>query len=299
MLPSISPRRGFTTLGLPPRLRSGAGALFLLAGAGGACGGDAEAVVRPSDIGHVHDVVVDGDAVLVATHRGLLRLVDGGYRVVGGQIHDLTSMTELDGGALIASGHPDLRLEEYRVEGAPPFLGLITSSDGGSTWEAIGLLGEADFHALDVAGEIILGGDSAGAIWRLDPTGRGQPVGALPFDINDLAISPEDPAVVVATSWDGEFALSEDAGQTWALQPDAPPVFEIEWSATGLTGASASGALWSAPAPTGPFERLGEAPGGVQTLLVQDGSVWAADDRGQLHERTGDGPWSPLVSIDD
>lgn len=229
----------------------------------------------------------------------LLRVVDDGYRVVGGQIHDLMSMTKLDGGALIASGHPDLRLEEYRVEGAPPFLGLITSSDGGTTWEAIGLRGEADFHALDVAGEIILGGDSAGAIWRLDPTGGGKPVGALPFDINDLAISPDDPVVVVATSWEFEFGLSEDAGQTWELQPDAPPAFEIEWSATGPTGASASGELWSAPAPTGQFERSGEAPGGVQTLLVQDGSVWAANDGGQLHQRTGDGSWSPLVGIDD
>lgn len=148
-------------------------ALILLAGAGGACGGDAEVVVRPSDIGHVHDVVVDGDAVLVATHRDSAarraRWASGGR----GQIHDLMSMTKLDGGGLIASGHPDLRLEEHRVEGAPPFLGLITSSEGGTTWEAIGLRGEADFHALDVAGEIILGGDSAGAIWRLDPPGGG------------------------------------------------------------------------------------------------------------------------------
>lgn len=155
-------------------------ALILLAGAGGACGGDAEVVVRPSDIGHVHDVVVDGDAVLVATHRGSAarraRWASGGR----GQIHDLMSMTQLDGGGLIASGHPDLWLEEHRVEGAPPFLGLITSSEGGTTWEAIGLRGEADFHALDVAGEIILGGDSAGAIWRLDPpagaAGRRSPV---------------------------------------------------------------------------------------------------------------------------
>ena len=255
--------------------------------------------VRPSDIGHVHDMVVDGDTLLVATHRGLLRVEDGVYRLVGDQIHDLMSMTELDGEVLMASGHPDLRLEEYRVDGAPPFLGLITSSDGGTTWDAVGLLGEADFHALDVAGEVILGGDSTGTVWRLNPDGGGQPVGSIPFDINDLAISPDDPAVVVATSWEGEFALSEDAGRTWEMQNDAPPLFEIEWTAIGLTGASVSGELWRAPAPTGPFERAGEAPADVETLLVHDDGVWVANHGGQLHRRNEDGSWSSLIRTDD
>lgn len=297
MLPSKL-RLRHTTLGSLRRW-SPAVALFALVAVGAACGGDAEVVVRPSDIGHVHDVVVDGDTLLVATHRGLLRVEDGVYQLVGDQIHDLMSMTELDGGALMASGHPDLRLEEYRVDGAPLFLGLITSSDGGTTWDAVGLLGEADFHALDVAGEVILGGDSTGTVWRLNPDGGGQPVGSIPFDINDLAISPDDPAVVVATSWEGEFALSEDAGQTWELQTDAPSLFEIEWTATGLTGASVSGELWSAPTPTGPFERSGEAPADVETLLVHDDGVWVANHGGQLHRRDEDGSWSPLIRTDD
>lgn len=272
-----------------------------IAEVGTACGGDAAAVVvRPSEVGHVHDVVVDGDTLLVATHRGLLQVVeDGVYQVVGEQIHDLMSLTELDGGALLASGHPDLRLEEYRVDGAPPFLGLVTSSDGGSTWDAVGLLGEADFHALDDAGEIVLGGDSTGTVWHLNPNSAGQPVGSIPFDINDLAMSPDDPADVVATSWEGEFALSDDAGQTWELQTDTPPIFEIVWTATGLTGASVSGDLWSAPAPTGPFERSGEAPADVESLLVHDDGTWVANDRGQLHRRNEDGTWSPLIRADD
>ena len=273
--------------------------VFPLTVIGAACGGDAEVVVRPSDIGHVHDLVVDDDSVLVATHRGLLRVVDGTYQVVGNEIHDLMSMTELDGGALMASGHPDLRLEEYRVDGAPPLLGLITSSDGGTTWDAAGLLGRADFHALDVSGGNIIGGDSTGTIWRIGPSGGGQPIGSIPFDINDLAISPDDPSVVVTTSWDGEVALSEDAGQTWELQSETPAIFEIEWTAAGLIGASVSGELWSASAPTGPFERSGEAPADVEMLLVHDDGVWVANDGGQLHRRDEDGSWSPLIRTDD
>ena len=297
MLPPQSyPRR--RTRG-PLRIWSSAVTLFSTAAVGTACAGDADAVVRPSDIGHVHDVVVDGDTLLVATHRGLLQVEDGAYQVVGEQIHDLMSLTELDGGVLMASGHPDLRLEEYRVDGAPPFLGLITSTDGGSTWDAVGLLGEADFHALDAAGDVIVGGDSTGTVWHLNPNGAGRPVGSIPFDINDLAMSPDDPADVVATSWEGEFATSDDAGQTWELQTDTPPLLEIEWTAAGLTGASVAGELWSAPEPTGPFERSGGAPTDVETLLVHDDGMWVANDGGQLHRRNEDGTWSPLIRIAD
>ena len=275
-------------------------ALVPLAAVSTACGGDdGEVVVRASDIGHVHDLVGDGDTLLVATHRGLLRVEASTYRLVGEQIHDLMSMAELDGGTLVASGHPDLRLEEYRVDGAPPFLGLITSTDGGDSWDAGGLLGRADFHAIDVEDGTMLGADSTGTVWRLSRNGGGQPIGSIPFDVNDLAISPDDPDVVVATSWDSELAMSEDAGQTWELLAEAPPIFEIEWATTGLIGAADSGELWTAPGPTGPFERSGNAPVGVETLLVHEDGVWIANDGGQLHRQDEDGSWSPLIRADD
>ncbi len=44
-----------------------------------------------------------------------------------------------------ASGHPDL--ETYHREKAAN-LGLLLSRDGGRTWSAVALRGDADFHAL-------------------------------------------------------------------------------------------------------------------------------------------------------
>jgi hypothetical protein len=112
------------------------------------CGGDAGNSVAPSDIGHVHDLIPDSGGLLVATHRGLLRLDDGSYRRVGDEAHDLMAMARDPSGDIVASGHPDLRLERYRVDGAPSVLGLVRSPDEGETWEIVGLLGEVDFHAI-------------------------------------------------------------------------------------------------------------------------------------------------------
>lgn len=284
---------------LDPSARARLVAVAAVLGSAVACGGGVGATVAPDDIGHVHDLVVEDDTLLVATHRGLLRLDDGTFSVVGDEIHDLMAMATTPNGDIVASGHPDLRLEKYRVDGAPSFLGLARSADDGETWDVVGLLGEADFHALVATDDGIIGGDSTGAVWLFDLEGDGQPVGAIPFDINDLAVSRDDPAVIVATSWEGEFAVSEDAGQTWELRPGAPAMIEIEWTADGLTGATTAGELWIAADPTGPFERAGEVPLDVETLLVNDAGTWAATHGGQIYRRDADGSWAPLVRTGD
>lgn len=259
------------------------------------CGGDGGGVVSPSEIGHVHDLVPDDDGLLVATHRGLLRFDGGSYRRVGDEVHDLMAMTREPGGDIVASGHPDLRLEQYRVDGAPSFLGLARSSDDGETWDVVGLLGEADFHAIVPTEVGLLAGDSTGTIWRFDLDGDGQPVGSIPFDINDLAVSPDEAAVVIATSYDGEIAVSDDAGQTWELHVDGPPITEIEWTGGGILGATADGELWAAPSLVGPFERAGVVPGEIETLLVNGDGAWAATHGGQIYRREGGGSWTSLL----
>ena len=263
-----------------------------------ACSGDGGSAVPPSEIGHVHDLIIDEDTILAATHRGLVRLDDGSYRRVGDEVHDLMAMTRDDHGDIVASGHPDLRLEEYSVDGAPSFLGLARSSDEGETWEIIGLLGEADFHALSPTEDGLLAGDSTGTIWRFDADGDGQPVGSIQFDINDLAVSPDDAAVVAATSYDGDVAVSDDAGQTWEIEGGAPPIVEIEWTDQGVLGSTADGELWAASSPSGSFERVGDAPGEVDALLVDDDGVWAATHDGQIYRQEHDS-WTPLVRSDD
>ncbi len=274
-------------------------ALAAVVGVTASCGGGSATTVAPADIGHVHDLVVEGDDLLVATHRGLLRLADGRYRAVGAEVHDLMAMAAMPDGDLVASGHPDMRLEKYRIDGAPPFLGLVRSADGGENWAIVDLLGEADFHALAITDDGIIGADSSGTVWRFGADGTGRPVGSVPFDANDLAGSPDDPAVIVATSWDGELASSDDAGRTWEIRADAPALIEIEWTAAGITGATASGELFTAAVPSGPFESAGDAPEDIESLLVRDAGTWVATHGGQIHRRAADGTWAPLVRFDD
>lgn len=263
------------------------------------CAGGERDTVSPFEIGHVHDLVLDDDGLLVATHRGLMRLDNGSYRRIGDEVHDLMAMTRDPRGDIVAGGHPDLRLEQYRIDGAPSFLGLIRSSDEGQTWEVVDMLGEVDFHAIVTIEAGLVAGDSTGTVWRFDSARGALPVGSVPFDINDLAVSPDDDTFVVASSYDGEVAVSVDGAQTWELEPEAPQIIEVEWTATGLLGGTAEGALWSASSPTDPFERAGDVPGEVEALLVDAGRVWAAVDGGQIYRRQGDGTWTPLVrSVD-
>ena len=77
----------------------------------------------------------------------------------------------------LASGHPDLRDEELLVEGKPPLLGLIESTDAGRTWQVRSLLGDADLHtivavdedlivAYDSTGERVLASTDGGRTWE-------------------------------------------------------------------------------------------------------------------------------------
>lgn len=274
-------------------------AAVLLTGLVAACSGDDGEAFGPSEIGHVHDLVAGEDGLLVATHRGLLRLEDGSYSRVGDEVHDLMAMTRGPGGDIVVSGHPDLRLEQYRVDGSPPVLGLARSSDEGVSWEVVGLLGVADFHAIVPTEAGLLAGDSTGTIWRFDLEGNGQPVGSIPFDINDLAAAPDGTAMVVATSYEGYAATSDDAGKTWEIQSGIPPITEIEWTDEGALGATADGELWAAAGPTGPFERAGTVPdGAIEALLVNDDGAWAATQGGQIYRQENDS-WVPLVRSDD
>lgn len=241
----------------------------------------------------MHDLVPDGDAMLVASHRGLHRLEAVRLTFVGDEVNDLMSMARLPNGSIIASGHPDLRLERYRVEGSPSLLGLIRSDDNGASWEIVDLLGEADFHALAPVPNGFFGADGAsGSVWRFDSEGDGQPIGSIPFDVKDLAVSPIDDSLLISSSYDGEVAVSDDAAQTWELMDDLPLMTEIEWTADGIVGVDLNGEVWTAEGPAGPYERLRSAPDEVDALLITaSGDTWLATHGGLIWRARDDGSW--------
>jgi hypothetical protein len=198
------------------------------------------------------------------------------------------SMAAMDGD-LMASGHPDLRLEEYRVEGQPALLGLARSGDGGQSWEVLDLLGHADFHALVPHTGGLFAAEGSGRIWRLDPDDEWTQLGEV--DARDLAIAPDDANRQVAADYQGSVWASSDAAMTWAPVAGTPALVEIEWiDSKTLLGADAAGSIWESEAPEGPWTQTATGPADVETFYVDPtGSWWIAihggtisrsDDRG-------------------
>lgn len=249
-----------------------------------ACGPSSTArpVAGPGDFGHVHDLVAHDDTVLVATHTGLYH-IDAPDRavLVGDERHDLMSLTRLDTGDLAASGHPDLRLDDYRVEGLPPLLGLVVSGDEGETWESVALLGEADFHALSPASEGLYAAESSGTIWFFGTDPRGERRGTL--EARDLAAAPQAADDVVAIGFDGSVWTSSDGARSWAALEAAPRLVEIEWPETDmLVGLDTDGTVWTAQDHDGPWSRVADGPDNAEAFLVTDSSWFVAISGGRI-----------------
>ncbi|WCO68041.1 hypothetical protein PO878_04795 [Iamia majanohamensis] len=192
---------------------------------------------------HVHEVLVrDDDTALVATHRGLRRVVDGELVPVGARSHDLMAAT-LDDGEILASGHPDLRDPDLIVEGRPPLLGVVASDDG-EEWTARSLLGEADFHELVVVGDRLFGADfTAGAVRVSEDGGRTWASRAGDVQLVALAVDPDDDDQMLGADLDRGLVGSEDGGATWNDR-DGPELVDLDWTADGAFGRDEGGAIY-------------------------------------------------------
>lgn len=262
-----------------------------------ACGsGDTAVVAAAGDLGHIHDLVLDDDGtLLVASHTGLYRIEALDRAVLVGEQHDFMAMAA-DADTLIASGHPNLLLERYRVEGRPPFLGLIRSSDGGKAWQIVDLLGDADFHALVPTDAGLFGAETTGRIWFLDAaSGDWSQLGEV--EARDLAVNPADPNHQLAPDYDGTVWASIDGATSWTVLDAAPPVIEIEWiSERRIVGVTEAGSIWVADEPGGPWTETASAASGgeVETFYVdRDGDWWVSVHGGSIsHSSDGGGTWA-------
>lgn len=262
----------------------------VVAGLAGCSSDDGPLVAGSGDLGHVHDLVLEADGTLLAaTHSGLYR-IEGPDRAVlaGPEQHDLMSMVGLDNGDLLASGHPDLRLDRFRVDGLPPLLGLVRSSDGGVSWQVQDLLGEADFHAMVSAGGGLYVAASTEQIALLHPSGDWQMFGSVVAA--DLAVSPDEPRRFAATDFDGVLRVSSDAF-TWLSSDDVPALVQIEWPEPDrLLGIDLSGEIWVTSAPEGPWIKVAVGPTRPETFLVDaTGSWWVAARGGVISRSDNDG----------
>lgn len=255
-----------------------------------ACGSaGTELIAGVGDLGHVHDLVLDDDGVLlVASHTGLYRIESPDRAVlVGAKHHDLMSMTGLEDGVLMASGHPDLRFEEYRVEGQPAVLGLARSSNGGESWEILDLLGHADFHALVPVGDGLFAAESAGRIWYMDPDDEWDQLGEV--DARDLAIAPNDSNHQIAPDYEGGVWASSDGAVNWTRIEGAPALVEIEWVDTEMIlGVDSAGVIWASAMPQDPWTEIATGPSEVETFYVDPAGSWWVAVHGGAIERSDD-----------
>ena len=170
---------------------------------------------------HVHGLAysADGQQLMIPSHHGLAIYRDGKWSKAPDPAHDYMGFAAART-RLYSSGHA--------AEGSGlvnPF-GLIRSTDGGRTWQKLGLEGETDFHILGVSWN-----SNAIYVWNPEPSSKMRAAG-IHFTLNDgftwqrtaargirgkphaIAVHPSDPKIVAIATAAGIF-ISRDSGESF------------------------------------------------------------------------------------
>ncbi|WP_020389678.1 F510_1955 family glycosylhydrolase [Kribbella catacumbae] len=236
-------------------------------------------------IAHVHGLGVDpGDKTLyAATHFGVFRIpAQGAPTRIADRFQDTMGFTVVGPRHFLGSGHPD------PLEGKPPNLGLIESTDAGETWRDRSLSGQADFHSLQAAhGQVFGYNSTSGTLMVSSDKVTWDKRAALPMA--DFAVSPAGPEVLIATTENGP-AKSADGGRTFAIIDGAPPLLFVSWPEPGaLYGITPSGAVVLSPDQGKTWQQQGSLDGRPAALTATDATtVYAATDTG-IYESTNAG----------
>lgn len=248
---------------------------------------------EPPYIGSL-DVNPADSAIYMGTNTGLFRILEGAQepeKITGelstpdgaGQISESLIAKFTGPDTVLGSGHPS--------EGAalPPVLGLIRSEDGGRTWTSVSELGTADFHALELSGERLIGalfGQSQ--VLVSDDEGRTWEARTAPMPLVDLEVDPANADHWIGTTERGIF-LSTDAGETWR-QRDPTPNVRVAWEEEGelyridpggyLKASADGGETWEDRGSTGGEPHALTVAGDTIYAALLDGTVKASEDGG-------------------
>jgi photosystem II stability/assembly factor-like uncharacterized protein len=251
-------------------LASFAAGALLLAACGG---GDAAPSASAADLVHVHGLAESENGLYVATHLGLFEVVGDEITPVGDATHDLMGFTVAGPGDLVASGHPDLRVENLLVDGKPPLLGLVQSKDG-QTWAPMSLLGEVDFHSLEAAHDRIYGFDSTSSRFMVSDDRKTWETRSKDAPIIDFAVSPDDADTIVATTPNG-MTRSTDGGRTWEEAVAGQFVY-VDWDSKGLYAVTAQRQLSRSSDGGRTWTDGATLPGDPEALLVAQEGIYVA-----------------------
>jgi hypothetical protein len=284
-------------------------ALACLAVALGGCGGeDGTATTATSELA-VPWVDPDGDPPIVGsltinpaddslfmgTNTGLFRIAerasepekltgrldtpDGSGKVSESLVVRFTGPDEL-----LGSGHPS------EGQALPPQLGLIRSEDAGKTWSPVSELGNADFHAIEPAGDTLVAAlfqQPQVLVSRSD--GRSWETRAAPMPLVSLEVDPSDPRRWVGSTEQGLF-VSHDAGASWRPSDPIPNV-RFAWAESGelyridpggpVKVSTDGGETWEDRGTTGGEPQAMTADGETLYVALIDGTVKRSTDGGQ------------------
>ncbi|WP_147251855.1 F510_1955 family glycosylhydrolase [Blastococcus sp. TF02-8] len=228
---------------------------------------------HPEDVTleHVHGLGVDpaDDSLYAGTHYGLVHITsDGELTRIADRVQDFMGFTVVGPEHYLASGHPG------EGQDGPGNLGLIESTDGGQTWETLSLAGEADFHALDAAGDMIYGYSGGRLLVSEDGVewaDRGE------MRIADLAVDPADPQRLLATTEAG-LVVSEDAGKNFTAVAGAPLLVLVDVAADGGTaaGVAPDGTVFVSTDGGRTWEERESVGGAPAALTVEGDEVYVA-----------------------
>jgi hypothetical protein len=220
-------------------------------------------------------------SLLIGTGVGLYRLTPGSRRAVrldgrlttpdgSGRVSANLVLRFSGPGRLLASGHPK------PGSALPEDLGLITSKDGGATWKPVSLLGDADLHALDVHGSVVVGqpADEARLLVSRDG-GHSFQQRAAPGVALDADVDPAKPDRIVITTDEGVF-VSPNAGRSWRQRDVLSGPAHLAWSHAGpLFRIEAGGAVRVSQDGGATWEERGDAGASATTMTI--------DRRGRLY----------------
>jgi len=236
-------------------------------------------------VAHVHGLGVDprDKTLYAATHFGVFRIPEQGAPTrIADRFQDTMGFTVVGPRHFLGSGHPD------PIEGKPPNLGLIESTDGGQTWRDLSLTGQADFHSLQAAhGQIFGYNSTTGTLMVSNDKITWDERATLPMA--DFAVSPASPDVLIATTENGP-ATSSDGGRTFAVIDGAPPLVFVSWpQPAALYGVTASGAILHSLDQGKTWQQQGSVDGRPAAITATDANtIYAATNTG-IYESTDAG----------
>lgn len=243
-------------------------------------------------IGHVHGLGVDpaNGALYAAGHYGVFRIgQDGVPTRIADRWQDTMAFTVTGPHTFLGSGHPDLR------EDLPPHLGLIESTDAAETWQPLSLQGDADFHALEVVGDRVVGYEStSGRIMITSDRTTWDAVASGRFI--DLASVPGKTDRILATTGKGELVEITLDGQTTTVA-GTPSLVWIDATPGGiLVGVGPRGEVYAAAEATGEWKQRGTVSGQPTAVDATD-DVWhIATDTGIYASQDDGATWTAVVA---